>query len=1026
MSAERTQKEIRLFVSSTFDDQGAERTEFQKNVFPRLKSFCASFGWGFQVVDLRWGIRDESTDDHRTVEICMGEIDRCQKTSPGCYFALLLGNRYGWRPPAAKILATDYTEMIRVHQGTETEAKLQEWYRLDENVIPAYYKLTPLNDENRSRFWKTDMVLLTTAIHQAAGQLRDEGVFDLERYRLYTVAVTEQEVVNGLFNYPGADGHSLAFLRDIEGYKHSDPNGFRYANCRRQPDGSFELDQESWDLQVALKEHVSSTLPAEHVYNYKASWTGEGMSTDHVLQLAHDLETNLKHLIRKEIREFDVPHDLEKEEELQRAVFDSRVSKYVGRGENLQQLLNFCLGAFGEDADATEPAARKLVVTSESEMGDGKSSLLCALVKILRAKASEHFPDTKPHVIARRVGISALSSDFTTLVSNIAQQLEVEIGQRKGARPDLEELARTYKDKVTSLPQVKERLEAIFKDHISRAAPLVIVLIGVDQLSHFTLNWLPELPPHVRVLFTTNGTEKFNSCFAPESTVRLQSLSVEEGSQILDILLSAKQRKLAPAQRQVILDKFAKVPSPLFLKYLVDLSSSWISSTVVDPEKVPNDIFGSLEADFSRIIKYHGAMLTQHALAYILLSKEGLSEEELITILSHDEEVLTDVLQYHKPDPRKLPGIVWSRLYMDLLPYLREKNLYQTPLLTFNHPAIVSFVRKTYLPKEQEPKFYDISSQYFLEQPIMVAKPIPAGAEELEETAQKLLDEQKAENMKEVAAAAAQNGDDAAAPAAEEPAPAPEAAPETTSEEEAAPPKPKIAPEMAVNMRRPTEIVHHLIGARRFNEVQQVLTDMKYIETRIRTFGYSSYVDDLRAALAGGKEAMVPLDDIHELILLLQPDPLPFAPAPVFVPPKRWGFIRSQPWKAVPPSPMDNMRQRGTRALYFKVGHGWFTFNTKFQSFLFPPIPHLWSEKPSAARYMDPPMTPAAPGPAMGAQRPGMPGARPGMPGAAPGAANPAMMNPASKPFEPTLPPLYESIKRIRLMQGLLYELYRS
>jgi len=47
--AERTQKEIRLFLSSTFDDQGAERTEFQKNVFPSLKNYCASFGWSFQV-----------------------------------------------------------------------------------------------------------------------------------------------------------------------------------------------------------------------------------------------------------------------------------------------------------------------------------------------------------------------------------------------------------------------------------------------------------------------------------------------------------------------------------------------------------------------------------------------------------------------------------------------------------------------------------------------------------------------------------------------------------------------------------------------------------------------------------------------------------------------------------------------------------------------------------------------------------------------------------------------------------------
>lgn len=28
----------------------------------------------FQVVDMRWGVRDEATDDHMTTELCMREI----------------------------------------------------------------------------------------------------------------------------------------------------------------------------------------------------------------------------------------------------------------------------------------------------------------------------------------------------------------------------------------------------------------------------------------------------------------------------------------------------------------------------------------------------------------------------------------------------------------------------------------------------------------------------------------------------------------------------------------------------------------------------------------------------------------------------------------------------------------------------------------------------------------------------------------------------------------------------------------
>ncbi len=42
----------------------------------------------FQVVDMRWGVRDESTDEHKTAELCMAEIDACQRLSLGPNFVV--------------------------------------------------------------------------------------------------------------------------------------------------------------------------------------------------------------------------------------------------------------------------------------------------------------------------------------------------------------------------------------------------------------------------------------------------------------------------------------------------------------------------------------------------------------------------------------------------------------------------------------------------------------------------------------------------------------------------------------------------------------------------------------------------------------------------------------------------------------------------------------------------------------------------------------------------------------------------
>lgn len=37
---------------------------------------------------MRWGVRDEATDDHMTTELCMREIENCQRLSMGPNFVV--------------------------------------------------------------------------------------------------------------------------------------------------------------------------------------------------------------------------------------------------------------------------------------------------------------------------------------------------------------------------------------------------------------------------------------------------------------------------------------------------------------------------------------------------------------------------------------------------------------------------------------------------------------------------------------------------------------------------------------------------------------------------------------------------------------------------------------------------------------------------------------------------------------------------------------------------------------------------
>ena len=67
-------------------DTNAERNYLYETTFPLLTKWCLEKHLDFQVVDMRWGIKDEATDAHMTTELCVREIQNCQKLSIGPNF----------------------------------------------------------------------------------------------------------------------------------------------------------------------------------------------------------------------------------------------------------------------------------------------------------------------------------------------------------------------------------------------------------------------------------------------------------------------------------------------------------------------------------------------------------------------------------------------------------------------------------------------------------------------------------------------------------------------------------------------------------------------------------------------------------------------------------------------------------------------------------------------------------------------------------------------------------------------------
>src|SRR5450759_3306426 len=119
---------FRIFVSSTFSDLVTERNALQAYVFPRLRELCQQHGCRFQAIDLRWGVSEEASLDQQAMNICLGEIERCQKVSPRPNFIVLLGDRYGWCPPPSQIPAEEFDQILGVVKDPEDRALLEKWY----------------------------------------------------------------------------------------------------------------------------------------------------------------------------------------------------------------------------------------------------------------------------------------------------------------------------------------------------------------------------------------------------------------------------------------------------------------------------------------------------------------------------------------------------------------------------------------------------------------------------------------------------------------------------------------------------------------------------------------------------------------------------------------------------------------------------------------------------------------------------------------------------------------------------------
>src|SRR5262249_18413027 len=145
---------------------------------------------------------------------------------------------------------------------------------------------------------------------------------------------------------------------------------------------------------------------------------------------------------------------------------------------------------------------------------------------------------------------------------------------------------------------------------------------------------------------------------------------------------------------------------PLYLKLAFEEARRWTSYTRPTQTVLSLDIEGVIRSLLARLSadENHGAVLVSHSLVYLAVARNGLSEDELLNVLSMDEVVMA---AFHAPSPKsppvdQLPVVMWSRLYSELQPYLAERSGDGTTLLGFYHQQVRAVVEQDYLARDQK------------------------------------------------------------------------------------------------------------------------------------------------------------------------------------------------------------------------------------------------------------------------------------------------------------------------------------
>jgi hypothetical protein len=640
---------FRIFVSSVFDGLKPQRDALDDVVFPALRAHCDQAGARLQWVDLRWGVRDEAACDHRTMEICNAEIDRCLASRTAPNFIVLLGSRYGWRPVRARIPSDEFLALRQTIAKPEDRELVNRWFQRDDNANPPEYLLMPREGEFRSlKRWRD----VEAGLLRILGGAAHDANLPPESLGQYGKSATHLEILRGLGSTAADRERVFLFCEDVA-----------QAQC----------PPELWDLRRFLEQQ----LPAENVASYPVG---------DISAFCKAVEGKLRPLIQSQTAAFASLPALDMEAAVHTEFGSALVEDFVGRQEILAAV---------EEYLRDDVERRTLVLHGLS--GAGKSAIMAA--------SAARFAATEPAAITVRrfIGITPDSADGATLLRGICRDVLPE--------PDVGPIESDFN-------AVSDGFVRVLESGTS-GRPLYLFLDALDRLDPRdparSLTWLPEvLPPHCHVVVSA---AEVPARLASARLVEVPPLSGKDCDDLLKTWFRKSGRRLQAEQSRKLGEFSRSCSLPLYLRFAFEEARRWRSFDPVDRCRLGNGLSGMIDVFLDRIsdARDHGPLMVSRSLSYLAAARFGLTEDELLDILSTDDDVWLDFQshQHHSTVRRRLPFVLWSRLFHDLEAQLTERNTRGGRAVTPHSRVLIDRIAAMFMPPAEVPTRHRAMANYF-------------------------------------------------------------------------------------------------------------------------------------------------------------------------------------------------------------------------------------------------------------------------------------------------------------------------